>query len=170
MASLKSTNLLDPSRLLGNPGGGGNGGGGGGGGGDGDAGGDGGTPPVGLPYGELGDNLAVLPEILVARRAFPEAQGLLQAIPTRRAGGAVSVGWHDQTLDIESPAFAVVRPGGPHGDLVGEVLRVTRNNAEVFVYVHRSAGVTADLSLCRRAFHELGALWESTMTCVVEVI
>jgi expansin (peptidoglycan-binding protein) len=109
-------------------------------------------------------------EILDARRSFPETQDLLRGIPVRRAGGAVEVGWHDQTLDIEAPAFATVRPGGLYADLVGEILRVVSDGREAFVYVHRSAGTDADVSLCRRAFMELGPLWNGTITCVVEVL
>lgn len=110
------------------------------------------------------------PEVLDARRAFAEAQGLLAGEPSRLVDGAAVIGWHDQTLDPEWPAFAVVRPAGAYADLVGQILKVSTDEASCFVYVHRSAAAAADLSLCRRAFHELTDAWNETLTCIVEAI
>lgn len=109
-------------------------------------------------------------EILLARRALPKAQELLAGEVQASSAQSIEVGWYDQNLDVEVPAFAVVHPAGDYADLVGEILKVSRRGKSVFVYVHRSADAGVDLALCRRAFLELGELWEDTITATVAIV
>lgn len=117
------------------------------------------------------------PELMIARRAFPESQRLLAGAPTRQVGGSVEVGWFDQDTHPETAAIALVTPTSPYGTegdpafIVGELLRVSTGDAEVFVYVYATeAALPADLCVYRRAFLALGGLWRGTIRAVVETL
>jgi hypothetical protein len=112
-------------------------------------------------------------ELLISRRAFPEAQKLLMGTPTNEPAQVLDVGWHSNDVDPEGGSSAVVREGAGLDEWFGKVLRVSstvRTDRHVFVYVLGSRGVPADLSLSRRAFLALGLLSLDSLSCVVEVV
>lgn len=112
------------------------------------------------------------PELMASRRAWPKAQELLAGVPERRLPGLLPVGWHG--TETEPEPVAVVRRGGDHEDLIGEILKVTRADVaqrSVFVYVFGARGIPpeCELSLPRRAFFDLGLLALESLDCIVEV-
>lgn len=109
-------------------------------------------------------------ELSIIRRAFPEAQRLLEGPPSRVVAAAAAVGWHGTSADPETGAAAVVRSGGPYEDLIGEVLRVSTALTGAYVYVVGRADVVTDLSLARRAFLAVAPLAEESVTMAVEVV
>jgi hypothetical protein len=111
-------------------------------------------------------------EVNYGRRAFPEAQALLGGGVYARVGVFINVGWYDTETHPEAGAFAVVRPDGPHVDLVGEILKVTAEARSVFVYVVSSADIPPglDMALYRRAFLGLAVLARESISCMVEIV
>lgn len=110
-------------------------------------------------------------EVLASLRAFPEAQRLLAGVPIDRVAGLVPVGWHG--TEVEPLPVAVVRRGGAHEELIGEVVRVSRGWRDpVFAYVYGARGIPegVELSLPRRWFLALGLLSLESIDCVVEVV
>lgn len=116
----------------------------------------------------------MMPELMIARRAFPTSQGLFAGPVLREADTAARIGWHDTEVCAETGAIAVVPAGGDLDNLVGEIVVVKRRLARevrgVYVYVLARAAVIDDLSLSRRAFLHLGLLSSESLTCSVEVI
>lgn len=115
------------------------------------------------------------PEMAVAMRAFPETQIIFNTVPYERVEGESSIGWHDTNAALSGPAtipgaLAVARIGGPHLHLVGEILRISTRDKEVFVYCAGSADVPADLSLYRRAFFHLAGLYTERLQVLLEVV
>lgn len=115
-----------------------------------------------------------IPELMIARRAFPATQELFSRPVARVAASAAQIGWFDTEVCAEGGAVAVVAPDGPLADLVGEIVAVKLNLATevrgVFVYVVGRAPVVEDLSLSRRAFLELAFLSTEALECSVEVL
>lgn len=113
---------------------------------------------------------AVEPELLVIRRAFPEAQRLLAGGSVARVG-SIEVGWHGTGTHPElGSSHAVVRSFAGYDDLVGEVLRIRRGSRPaIFVYVLGARDVPTPVSVSRRAFMALGLLAEESLECTVEV-
>lgn len=116
----------------------------------------------------------MIPELMVARRAFPVAQELLAGPVLRKAAIAARIGWHNNDVCAETGPVAVVPAGGQLEELVGEVVVVKRRLPEairgVYVYVVGRSPVIDDLSLSRRAFLHLGLLASEFLECSVEVI
>lgn len=111
------------------------------------------------------------PEIMIVRRAFPEAQRLLAGVPSGFLGPRQLVGWHDTTAHPEMGAVALARRGSDLETYIGEVLRVTSEFGSAFVYViGGNADLLTDLSLARRAFLAVGPLAEETLPCVLETL
>lgn len=112
------------------------------------------------------------PELLVIRRAFPEAQRLLAGTPFSRVGTTTDVGWHSTETHPElGSSHALVRSDAGLDDLIGEVLRITRGSREpIFVWVIGARDLPTDVSVARRAFMELGLLSVESVECVVEVV
>lgn len=108
-------------------------------------------------------------EVALARRAFPKAQELLAGVPEGQPR-YIDVGWYDSEAHPETGAFALAREGGPHTDLVGQILRVENEGRVVFVYVVGGGDVPHDLSLYRRAFFGLGLLTHESLGCHVEAV
>lgn len=115
-------------------------------------------------------------EILIARRAFPDSQRLLDGAILREAFTRLGVGWHATAVHPERGAFAVVQRGAGLEDLIGEVLRVSLPGSpsaaqrSVVVYCVGSALVSSPLSLYRRAFLGLAVLSAEELTCRVDVV
>lgn len=109
-------------------------------------------------------------ELLDSRRAWPQAQAIFAGTPLRRLASRVEVGWHGNDVDSETGACAVVRDGAGLDDLIGEVIRVSIDSREAFVWVRGSRGVPHDISLTRRAMLSLGLLTHESIACVIEVI
>jgi hypothetical protein len=114
-------------------------------------------------------------DLMIARRSLKTAQILFDGPTERVVAPAIAVGWHGSEVNFEAGATATVRDGGPYGDLVGRIIRVTRErgagNRSVLVYVVGSSKlIPEDLSLSRRAFLTLGLLAEETLICALEEI
>jgi hypothetical protein len=105
-------------------------------------------------------------EILAARRAFGVAQSLLAGGPVE-APVALTVGWHDSSVNSESGSFAVVQSNAGLDDLVGEVVQVTFYNRSLFAYVLEDADVPTQLSITRRLFLALNRLTVVSLQCSV---
>lgn len=114
--------------------------------------------------------MAVEPELLVARRAFPTAQRLLAGVAMRRLPSRIEVGWFGTEVEPEAGAVAIVRLGAGLDDLIGEVLRVEVGDRSIFVYVLGARGIPTDLAVARRAFLALGLLSHEALPAVVEVV
>jgi hypothetical protein len=116
----------------------------------------------------------MIPELMIARRAFPVAQELLAGAVLREASASAQIGWHDTTACAETGAIALVPPEGELTDLIGDTVVVKRHLATetrgVYVYVLARAAIPDALSLSRRAFLHLGPLASETIDCSVEVI
>lgn len=118
-------------------------------------------------------------EILIGRRAFPEAQALFATTTLRTLAETQTVGWHGSTLSAEEPAFALVQRGGALdndvvGDddgLIGEVLVLTRAGADetIYVYCLGAANIPTALSVPLRAFAALAVPTAEQIECVVGV-
>lgn len=115
-----------------------------------------------------------MPELMVARRAFPVAQSIFGGAVLREAATVARVGWFDTEVCAETGAVAVVPPEGELADLVGEIVvvkrRLPREVRAAYVYVLARAATIDDLTLSRRAFLHLGLLSAEFLTCSVEVI
>lgn len=112
----------------------------------------------------------VEPEVLHARRAFADAQGLLAGEPTAALPTRVQVGWYDTSVHPETGSFAVVAADSGLDDWIGEVLFVQANGRACFVYVMGGAEVPTPLALARRAFCALGALSTEELSSLVQVV
>jgi len=104
-----------------------------------------------------------------AERAFPKAQELLAGVPLRSLG-LMTVGWHDTQTHPKAGSFAVVADGAGLDDLIGEVLRFSRGEREVFALVFAARAVPTSLSLARRAFIGIALPALETIELTVEVI
>lgn len=115
-------------------------------------------------------------ELMMSRRAFPVAQDAFAGPVLREVSAAAAVGWYYTDLHREIGSIALVRENGPHVDLVGEIVKVTRTMATetrvVYAYVYATAPILEewDLALSRRAFLGLGILANEQLDCRVEVI
>lgn len=116
----------------------------------------------------------VIPELMIARRAFPVAQELFTGPILREANPSAMVGWFDTSVCAEGGAIAVVPVEGMLTELVGEIIVVKRRLPTevrgVYVYVIGRAAIDEDLALSRRAFLRLGLLASESLDCSVEVI
>lgn len=109
------------------------------------------------------------PYELRAERAFPKAQELLAGVPLRSLG-VMTVGWHDTLTHPKTGSFAVVADGAGLNDLIGEVLRLSRGEREVFALVFATRAVPTSLSLARRAFIGLALPALESIEVLVEVV
>jgi hypothetical protein len=116
----------------------------------------------------------MIPELMVARRAFPVAQDLFAGPVLRTAAPTARIGWFDTEVCAEMGAIAVVPAEGDLSDLVGEIVVVKRRMPNEtrgsYVYVLARAAVLEDLCLSRRAFLNLAPLSSESIECSVEVI
>lgn len=110
------------------------------------------------------------PEVLNARRAFPEAQALLAGEPLTALPTELEVGWHDTSTHPETGAFAVVGIDSGLDDWIGEILLVTANGRACYVYVMGAVDVPVALSLARRAFCSLAVLSVEALPALVQVV
>lgn len=116
----------------------------------------------------------MMPELMIARRAFPVTQDLLSGPILREATDSAQVGWFDTEVCAEMGAIAVVSGEGDLAELVGEIIVVKRHLPReirgAFVYVLARAAVLEDICLSRRAFLALGPLSSEALDCSVGVI
>lgn len=112
------------------------------------------------------------PGVMLGRRAFPEAQALMDVAAASVAAASTDVGWYGTDVDPEAGSFAVVSPDGALADLVGNVIRVTltTGTASVCAYVIATAVIEQDIALYRRAFLSVAALSNATIEARVEVL
>lgn len=126
--------------------------------------------PVRLGGGRAGANAEETEmEIVTGRRSFIAAQALFSGGPVGKSQ-KLSVGWHDTSVNPETGSFAVVQATAGLDDLVGEIIRVTNNRREVFVYVLDTADVPVQVSLARRAFVALYRLTVEALPADVVVV
>ena len=109
-------------------------------------------------------------EVGWARRGWPDSQRLLAGEPIRRLPGLVPISWYDTRTSPERGAFALVRAGGPHEELVGDILRISRGVHSAFVYVLESADLPTDIAVARTVMVRLALLARSSVNFVVEVV
>lgn len=109
-------------------------------------------------------------EVLLGRRAFAVSQAAWNRAPVRRVPRFVTVGWYDTVVDAEGGPFALVDRDAGLDDLVGEIIKVSREHLSVFVYVIGSADLEFDFGLARRAFLEISVLANERLPCVLEVV
>jgi hypothetical protein len=114
--------------------------------------------------------LAPEPVVQVLRRAYPEAQALLEAVPSRELEGFYDVGWHDPGTGGENGAVALVRSGGDLEDLVGEIIYVTGPAGSAYAVVYGRGDVVTDLSLSRRLMLDVGYLYAESVSCTVGIV
>lgn len=112
------------------------------------------------------------PEILMAERAFAEAQALLEGerLTTAVQGQeTLPVGWYDTDFYPRLGSFALASL--ERADLVGEILRVTRGSRSCFVYcVARRDVDPFALVLSRRAYWAIANLAVEQAECLVEIV
>jgi hypothetical protein len=111
------------------------------------------------------------PEIVEARRAFDDAQVLLDRVPESLWPSLVDVSWYGTATHPERGAFAIVARNGPLADLVGDHLRVRYREKTVNVYVIASSlDVLTPLALTRRAYMALEVASVLSVSCAVEIL
>jgi len=113
--------------------------------------------------------------LMKSRRAFPVSQAAWDKAAIAQVSPGLQVGWHDGGLHPETGAIALVNQAGPHTDLIGELIRVTRtaldgSERSVVVYVYDSAAGDVDVSLTRRAFLAIGLLANEYVVGRVEIV
>lgn len=113
-------------------------------------------------------------DLMNSRRAFPEAQALFDGAALSLVAEGAKIAWHGSDLHPETGCIALVREDGPHVDLIGEIVKVSRTlptkRRTVFAYVYATAAIDADLSLARRTFMGLGILANESLDCRLEII
>jgi hypothetical protein len=113
------------------------------------------------------------PEILLARRAFPDAQAALTGVVAAERNTRNTLGWYGTTFHEERGSFAIVREDGPLADLVGDRLRLRYGKATpVFVYCigAREIADGYDIVVPRRVFAALELLAVDRIDVIVEVL
>lgn len=113
------------------------------------------------------------PEILEARRSFPDTQAAMAAagVPTLFGADFYTVSWKGHELTGTQGSFCVVRADGPLANLVGDHLRLRFGASKsVFVYCVGSANLEVDIGVTRRAFAALELLAVDSITVLVEVV
>lgn len=108
------------------------------------------------------------PEVIEGIKAFPDTQAGIEADPVSRF--RTQIGWYG-TASGPRGSFAMVAHNGPHGDLVGDYVRITVKKQRALVYVIGSLeDPSYDLMLSRRAFVAVAPLWQPGVTALVEVM
>lgn len=110
------------------------------------------------------------PEVMIARRAFPQAQALMAGPPLIGTSQYVRTGWHDSSLHPLEGAFALIDPQSGLDDLIGEVLAVHYRTKTIYVYCYEFAGMVVPFSLYRRAFLALELLTAEEILTRIEVV
>lgn len=125
-------------------------------------------------FGTLFEVAAVgLPEMddeWYAKLGFPSAQGVFGDVATARHVGLATCGWHGSSLG-EPGSFALVNGEDRRwAELVGERVRLTHDDRQVYAYVFEEASIAEDISLSRRLFEELALLATEEIDVDVEVV
>lgn len=112
------------------------------------------------------------PEILEARRSFPDAQSALDdGVGEKVADGPFALGWYGTSVSRERGAFAVVADRGLLSDLIGDRVRIVYDTASVVAYVFGGAVFdTCDIAVTRRAFAALELLVVERIDVEIEVL
>lgn len=111
------------------------------------------------------------PETLVldGRQAFLDAQAAF-AGPTTSLG-FFSVSWYGSAVSDERGSFGIVDPAMGLADAVGEIVEVSYNSRNVYVYVIASQdGLGTDLGITRRSYMALELLAIEPITATVGVL
>lgn len=113
-------------------------------------------------------------DLQLSRRALAVSQAAWEGPAASTAAASASVVWHGSDAHKETGAIGLVPVEGELGELVGNIVRVTRiegfRRRSVCVYVFDAVDMTGDLSLARRPFLQLGLLANESIECQIEVI
>lgn len=110
-------------------------------------------------------------EVLIARKAFPDAQVELSGVSAPYSGGPYALGWFGTRIVDERGAFAVVSEGGPLEDLIGEIVLLRYGQRSVFVYCVGASDIADyDIGVTRRAFAALAVLAKEEIAVLIEVV
>lgn len=112
------------------------------------------------------------PEILEGTRAWDESQVAFTGAPDP-AGHRYDVEctWYDVDIEDTEGAFCLIRIGSELEALVGEVVRVERQDRPaIFVYCLGGEDLPVDLALTRQAFMRLDLLSKSIITVTAQPV
>jgi len=113
------------------------------------------------------------PEILSARKGWPDSQADLGGIAVPFTGLVYLCGWVDTRITEERGAFAVVNQTGPLAGLVGDILRIVNGQRSGFVYCVGATDLSVqeyDLAISRQAWARIEPLSTEEIAVVVEVV
>jgi hypothetical protein len=96
------------------------------------------------------------PEILTATRSWDHSQAEFLGIPdpNRPAYGKLCA-WYDTSVSEFEGACAMIQSGSALEDLVGDIVRVTYRDKEIFVYVIGGTELPTEIALTRMAWGRL---------------
>lgn len=119
-------------------------------------------------------------DIQLSRLPWDLSQRALGATGVLRSSRTTGIaGWHGSILDTETGAVAIVRSDGPLAKLVGERIKVTREDSQVertvYLFVHDEQAfpdelASEDLSLTRTAFVRLSPWCTDALEVTIEVL
>lgn len=110
------------------------------------------------------------PEILAARRPFPDAQAALEGGTLELRETLFSCGWYGSSISRERGCFALVNDTGGLSDLIGDRVRLMSGTRSVIVYVVGGGTFDYDIHLMRRAYAALSLLAVERIDVTVEVL
>lgn len=113
------------------------------------------------------------PEILEARRSFPDTQAAMASagVPALFGPDFYTVAWKGHELTDTPGSFCTVNADGPLANLVGDHLRLRFGaSRSVYVYCVGSATLAVDIGVTRRAFAALEFLAVDSLAVLVEVV
>ena len=114
-------------------------------------------------------------DIELSRLPWDQTQTVFAGGVLRNSRAVATAGWHGNYLDAEQGAVAIVRSDGPLAAMVGERIKVSRDDRVVYVYVHDEQAFPdelagEDLSLSRRAFLGLAPWSVEALEVIVEIV
>lgn len=121
------------------------------------------------------DASRALEDIELSRLPWDQTQAIFAGGVLRNSRTVAVTGWHGSYLDAEQGAVAIVRSDGPLAALVGERIKVSRDDRVVYVFVHDEQDfpdelADEDLSLSRRAFLALAPWSTESLQVIVETL
>ncbi len=135
-------------------------------------GGEGGGGPTGCGESSAWSFKGPVDDTVLASLPFCEGQAHLRGA-TQVAALFATCEWHGGGAagDPARPNFAMVAPGGPLSELVGERVQLTHNGKSVLAYVHRASDtVDTAISVTRRLFLALAPLSLTSIDVTVRVV
>lgn len=110
-------------------------------------------------------------EILDGARAWDESQVALQGAPDpNRTHFDVDASWYGVTESEWEGAFCLVQAGDDLEELIGDTVRVTYKQREIFVYCVGAGDFPTRFALSRQAFFNLELLDKDEITVGVQPV